>query len=223
MRRADRVSDIVPHVRNGRELAHRIERTGEGCEMAPGEPAVSHLSPAEIEAAINQLSSADFSRLRKLAGLRSRVGPMVADDLLQEAFVRALDGSRKCPRHVDIIRFLGGVMHSIASDAVKAQNRRPLELRLVPASSGDDELPLLDPPDPRANAEDEIAAGQIRREIIALFDDDLAAQTIAEGMMDGMEGEELRSCTGLDEKAFATMRRLVRRRIDKAFPKGRKP
>lgn len=63
----------------------------------------------------------------------------------------------------------------------------------------------------------------IRREIIALFDDDLEAQTIAEGTMDGMEGEELRSCTGLDEKAFATKRRLVRRRIDKAFPKGRKP
>ena len=66
-------------------------------------------------------------------------------------------------------------------------------------------------------------ARRIKRAILALFDDDLEAQTIAEGTMDGMEGEELRSCTGLDEKAFATKRRLVRRRIDKAFPKGRKP
>lgn len=190
--------------------------------MSPSEPAVS-LSPAEIETAINQLSQADFSRLRKFAGLRSRAGPMVADDLLQEAFVRALDVSRKCPRHVDIIRFLDGVMRSIASDAVKAQNRRPPELQLVPASAGDNDLPLFDPPDPRASAEDEIAVAQIRREVIALFEDDLEAQTITEGMMDGMEGEELRSCTGLDEKAFATKRRLVRRRLDKAFPKGRKP
>lgn len=202
--------------------------------MLPGEPAVSYLSPAEIEAAINQLSQANFSRLRELARLRSRASPMDADDLLQEAFVRALDGSRRCPRHVDIVRFLDGVMHSIASDAVKAQNRRPPELRLVPASAGDDDLPLLDPPDPRPNAEEELVAAEqelaaaeeadrIKRAILALFDDDLEAQTIAEGTMDGIEGEELRSCTGLDEKAFATMRRLVRRRIDKAFPKGRKP
>ena len=129
--------------------------------MSPGEPAVSHLSPAEIEAAINQLSQADFSRLRKLAGLRSRELPIRADDLLQEAFVRALAGSRKCPRHVGIIRFFDGAMHSIASDAVKAQNRRPTELRLVP-ERGEDDLPLLDPQDPRASAEDEVAAVPLR-------------------------------------------------------------
>ena len=31
----------------------------------------------------------------------------LAEDLVQEAFVRALDGSRVCPAHVDAVRFLG--------------------------------------------------------------------------------------------------------------------
>jgi DNA-directed RNA polymerase specialized sigma subunit, sigma24 homolog len=192
--------------------------------MSPGEPAVSHLSPAEIAAAISELSEADTNRLRKVAHAYSRDRPIEAEDLLQDAFVRALDGDRKCPRSVDVVRFLAEAMRSIASDALKAQTRRPV-LCPVP-ESGEDELPF-DPPDPRPNAEQELSAAEearrIKRAALALFDDDLEAQTIAEGMMDGMEGEELRSCTGLDEKAFATKRRLVRRRIDKAFPKGRKP
>ena len=35
--------------------------------------------------------------------------------------------------------------------------------------------------------------------------------------------KELRALTELDTRAFATKRRLVRRRIDKAYPSGWKP
>ncbi len=189
--------------------------------MSPGEPVVSHLSPAEIEAAIGELSEVDMDRLRRVAHAYSRGRSIEADDLSQDALERALNGSRKCPREVDIVRFLAEAMRSIASDAVKAQTRRPV-LFPVP-ETGEDELPF-DPPDPRPNAEQELAADQevtrIKRAILDLFNDDLEAQTIAEGIMEGMEGEELRSCTGLDKTAFASKRRLVRRRIERAFPKG---
>ena len=60
----------------------------------------------------------------------------------------------------------------------------------------------------------------IKQVILDLFEDDLVAQTIVEGDMDGIEGEELRSLTGLDLKAFASKRRLIRRRINGKFPKG---
>jgi mannonate dehydratase len=60
----------------------------------------------------------------------------------------------------------------------------------------------------------------IKQAVLGLFEDDLAAQTIVEGDMDGIEGEELRDLTGLDAKAFASKRRLVRRRIDRTYPKG---
>lgn len=192
--------------------------------MSPGEPAVSHLSPAEVAAAISALSKADRNRLRKVALAYGRDRSIKPEDLLQDAFVRALDGSRKCPRHVSVVRLLAEAMRSIASDAVKAQTRRPV-LSPVP-ETGEDGLPF-DPPDSRPNAEQKLAGAQeatrIKRAILDLFSGDLEAQTIAEGIMEGMEGEELRDLTGLDKTAFASKRRLIRRRIEKAYPKGRKP
>jgi RNA polymerase sigma-70 factor (ECF subfamily) len=64
------------------------------------------------------------------------------------------------------------------------------------------------------------AAAELQHRILSLFDDDLGARTLVEGIMDGMEGKELQELLGMDEKEFATKRRLVRRRIDKAFPNG---
>jgi hypothetical protein len=53
-----------------------------------------------------------------------------------------------------------------------------------------------------------------------LLEEDPVAQVMVEGMMEGMGGEELREVIGLTKIAFASKRRLIRRRIDKAFPKG---
>jgi hypothetical protein len=77
---------------------------------------------------------------------------------------------------------------------------------------------VFDPPDCRLNAEQEREAVQeidrIKAAVLKLFDDDLVAQTLAEGMMEGMEGEELRATTDLSRTGFASKRRLVRRQID---------
>ena len=56
--------------------------------------------------------------------------------------------------------------------------------------------------------------------LLSLFEDDEIAQLILEGMMEGIEGEELRELTDLDNTAYQSKRRLIRRRIDKKFPKG---
>jgi hypothetical protein len=63
----------------------------------------------------------------------------------------------------------------------------------------------------------------IHSAILSLFADDEIARLIVEGDMDDMEACEIRDLTGLDEKAYASKRRLIRRRIDKAYPKGWKP
>lgn len=59
--------------------------------------------------------------------------------------------------------------------------------------------------------------------MLALFEDDETAAILVMGMMDDMDGEDLRELTGLNKTAFASKRRLVRRRIDQAFPRGWKP
>lgn len=181
----------------------------------------STLSREEIEEAIRSLPPAGWLRLRKIAVVYSRGGRLDDEDLLQEAFARALDGSRNCPVQVDIVKFLAEVMHSIASDSAKTRVRRP-ELQALPLA---DETGLLfDPPDCRLNVEQASEAAQetewIKTAILELFADDLVAQTMAEGFMEGMEGDELRATTDLSTTAFASKRRLIRRRIDNAYPDG---
>jgi DNA-directed RNA polymerase specialized sigma24 family protein len=179
------------------------------------------LSREEIEKAIRGLRPPGWLRLRKIARIYSRSSPLNDEELLQESFARALDGSRKCPVHVDILKFLAELMRSLASDGAKTYSRHP-EWRTLPIS--DESGLVFDPPDCRLNAEQEREAVQeidrIKAAVLKLFDDDLVAQTLAEGMMEGMEGEELRATTDLSRTGFASKRRLVRRRIDTAYPHG---
>lgn len=192
--------------------------------MTTTEPALEHLSVDEVRAALEALTNADWNRLGKIArtfGPSQRSDP---DDLLQTALERTLNGKRRCPREVDFIRFLAEVMRSIASDEAKALKRKP-ETHLVPRHSDDDDNPLeYDYPDPSTNAETALAddqqAGCILAAVLAIFDDDVVAQTIVEGIAEGMDAKELHQLTGLNEREYASKRRLMRRRIDKAFPEG---
>ncbi len=194
------------------------------------------LTPDEVACGIRDLSDADWVRLHKVAALRARNPVIEADDLLQEAFHRALDGRRNCPVNVDLVRFLAEAMRSIADGELeKARGRRrgndedeagnrDAPPRLVPiANHGGDET-AVDPPDPGLNPEQRAGSGEeaaaMRACLVSLFEDDEIAQVILEGMMEGIDGEELRELTELDETAYQSKRRLIRRRIAKRFPKG---
>jgi DNA-directed RNA polymerase specialized sigma24 family protein len=183
-----------------------------------GEPVCAVLSEDEIVEAIRALPAASLDRLRRVARVFCRGRPIEPQDLLQEAFARAIDGSRNCPRNIDVVRFLTGAMRSIASGAMKILTRQP-DFRALPLM-GDDGM-SLDPPDRRPTAEQQIISDQeaarIRREVLDLFRDDLTAQVLVEGMMEGMDGEDLRATTDLSKVGFASKRRFIRRRIDKEW------
>jgi DNA-directed RNA polymerase specialized sigma24 family protein len=183
------------------------------------------LTQTEVKNAIEVLPPAAWLRLHRVARALCRHTGIDADDLLQDAFHRALDGSRQCPRHVDVLRFLAGAMRSIASDWSKTQKRQS-DVGLV-ASTGSLQKVIVEVrdlhPDPHELLASEQEAACMKRAVLEVFADDLVAQRMLEGIMDGLEGEELRSFTDLNETEFASKRRLVRRRIDKAFPKEFKP
>jgi RNA polymerase sigma-70 factor (ECF subfamily) len=184
-----------------------------------------HRGCDELEDAIRCLSAADWGRLRKAAAYFARGRPIEDQDLLQEAFRRALeDDGRKWPSGVDVVRFLAGAMRSIAHGELERAARRPTLVAI--ANQGDDEGGI-DPPHPAPSAEQCLAArddsAAIKAALLALFDNDPTAQVIIEGIMEGMEGEELRELTELDVTAYQSKRRFIRRHIDKKFPKGWKP
>jgi hypothetical protein len=202
----------------------RSNRGQNGIAMARSAPAETPepiLSVAEIADGIRSLSLADQYRLKRAAEYLSCGAARPPADLRHEALRRAIAGSRKCPRNVRIITFLIGAMRSIAHADQKAFARGP-QVSL----EGDDAncYTILDAADPRINPEQQIVQleeiSEIKNRVIALFEDDIVAQTLVEGQLDGMEGKELRELVGLNENEFATKRRFVRRRIDKAFPNG---
>ena len=194
--------------------------------MNPGQAAAIR-SRDEIAAAIRSLTHADLARLKMVARKYSFGRPIEPEDLVQEAYLRALD-SRACPAHIDVVKFLAEAMRSIAhSEAEKTQHK----LALVPIDrEGGPNKQALSVPDEANDAEAQmLAAEQAERcvathtAIIALFEDDPNAQLVLEGMMEDMTAEEIRELTGLDKTGYDSKRKLIRRRIDTKFPEGWTP
>jgi len=188
------------------------------------EPDRAYVPREEIEHAVRSLSPADWARLHRLATRFAAGKPTQARDLLQESLMRALDG-RQCPNALGMLPFLAGIMRSVADgEREKAERRIPL---VMAATSETVEVQILNYADPASTAEDALIAEenakQIRGAILGLFDDDPIARDIVEGMMEGWPPEELRELSGLDQTAYDSKRKLIRRRIDKRYPKGWQP
>ena len=198
--------------------------------MLSAQPDHASLSETEVAEAIRGLTTAGWNRLNKIARFYACNCAQEPDDLLQEAFTRAIAGSRRCPRHVDPIRFLAEAMRSIASDGKKAAQRQEKThananyagLRLVVSTPNADAV-ADDAPTPEEEVASEEAAAKSKAAILSLFADDLMAQTIVEGRMEEMEADDIRAVTGLEMIAYASKCRLIRRRIEQAYPKGRRP
>ena len=166
---------------------------------AAPEPAAVTLSPAEAGAAIRALSVADKTALMKLARLYAKKTPYDYEDLLQEAMCRVLAGTRVWPRHVAALPFLWGVVRSIAWEWKTEFIERE-----------------ADAADPQGEERRAIASLDVVK-VLALFDDDPAAQIIVRGMMEGARGQELQDLSGLDKTDYESKRTKIRRRIEKLW------
>lgn len=186
---------------------------------------VSVRSRDEIAALIRALTDAQWIRLRKASAYFAWVHSLSGDDLLQEAFCRALAGSRKCPNNVDLVRFLVEAMRSIANgEAEKVENQVDVIPVVQPGALVDGAVDLKDA---KESHEESMMATEsdeaIRQALLGLFPNDHQARDLVDGILTGYEGEELRTLTDLDLKGYASKRRFMRRTIDKHYPQGRKP
>ena len=180
---------------------------------------VSVRSSDEIADAIRAFTDAQWIRLRTVAEKYSRkyarLCPLEAEELLQETFCRALAEDRRCPSHVDPVRFLA------EGEIIKVENQIDVVPIMQPGTVPES---AVDPRDARMSSEQSLIANEdaevFRQEMLGLFPDDQQARDLLDGIMEGYEGEELRALTDLDEISFASKRRLIRRRIDKNYPKG---
>ncbi len=164
---------------------------------APAAPAAR-----DIGSALAALSEDDLLRLRAIARLRARSlpGGISWSDLLHEAVVRALAGTRPWPPGVPLLAFLTGVMRSLVDE--QWRRRRLLDTLPAPADTG----PADDP-------ERVYAAAEALAAIHRLFATDMPATRVITGLLDGMTADEIRRHYGLTVAEYDTARRRIRRTL----------
>lgn len=176
----------------------------------------------EFMSVLHGLTDAQWVRLHEIGRFHSKVCGSPEDDLINEAIFRVTEGKRKCPRAVDTVAFLAETMRSI-SDGLRKKARRLLPIDHKSTGKDGKSVPF-DPADASPTAEQALGTAEttraIRAAILELFSDDSVARDFAEGVMEGLDGEELRDYTGLDGTAFSSMRKKFRRRVDAAYPNG---
>jgi hypothetical protein len=76
------------------------------------------LSEAEVRSEISSLTAGERTKLIRIASYhaKGRISFEELDDLVHEAICRVLAGKREWPRDLEKLRFLAGVIKSIAGD-----------------------------------------------------------------------------------------------------------
>jgi len=162
-------------------------------------------TPAEQAMAQGLLTQTDLLRLKAIARLHEWGLPadMGWADLLQEALLRLLQGSRKAPPGISTVTLVAGIMRSI-----KAEQWRRLR-REAPAPAALAEQAADPAPDPERC----LAAQQELSAIFDLFAEDPAALQILHGVSAGLTPEEIRTAAGLSKTDYDSARKRMRRSL----------
>lgn len=169
-------------------------------------------APTDLAQVLRGLSDADLLRLKALARLWSRglPGDVGWADILNEAFVRVLDGSRPWPPGVPLVAFLSGVMRSLCDDQWRRVRReRDLLVRRDDAETDEEVEPACDP-DRVLVAAQELAA------IHRLFAADPPVLEVISGLADGLSAREICRLHGLSERDYDSIRKRMRRALLRA-------
>lgn len=182
------------------------------------EPENEHLSISEIQSELRKLTDADLLRLGKIGERYARRCPMDADDLLNEAITESLTGDRRCPRNVVLTAFLAQTMRSIAFNEKRKAKQAPIQEPVDNDAAND---PLLSLPNEGPTILETVEAKSELEALFALFDQDGDVKMLLMGLQDGCEPDEICGITGWDRKTYSTVRKRLRRGVDKHFPEGR--
>jgi DNA-directed RNA polymerase specialized sigma24 family protein len=166
-------------------------------------------SATSVSRALASLSDMDLLRLQALARVRAKGLPpgLGWSDLLHEAIVRALDGSRQWPAGLPLLAFLSGVMRSLCGEMWR---RRRREAELIVSA---DEAAGVEAACPAPDAERVFAAAEAVSAIHRLFADDAIVLRIVSGLAAGMTAEEIRAMHDLSPVAYDSARRRMRRAL----------
>ncbi|MGK6310219.1 RNA polymerase sigma factor [Variovorax sp. DT-64] len=188
----------------------------------PIDPTGPGLPRAEIEAILAGFTAADWERAEAIAGaLCGGVIGWTAEDLLQEALTKFLEGARTWPSGVHPMVVLKNVMHSIASNERKSNRASPIDAKVEvdPFETGEEAEKVATVRSSTGITPEDVASG--KQQMAALYaalagDDDL--QMLVMVWADGLRGEDARAELGWDEKKYDAERKRLTRRLQKLDP-----
>lgn len=176
----------------------------------------------DVRGALRQLGKAELVRLLRIAQRYALGLCLTPDDLLQEAVLRTLAGTRTCKDSAQIMGFLIGAMRGIAFDERKKMETHALDM----ATSLDDENAGGKEPAAQNDAASLIAKQEDEERLSLLrqlVQHNENAALVLEGLLDDMKAAEIRDALGLTPTAYDSARTYIHRRLDAHFGKRPKP
>ena len=176
-------------------MTQSIQRWKKRAADAPAPP------PRDVGAALAALSDDDLLRLRALARLRARglPGGVAWSDLLHEAVLRALEGTRRWPPGVPLLVFLAGIMRSLCNEQWRRRRREGPSPQLEDAATA-----TLAGTAPDADPERAYAAAEALAAVDRLFASDTVALKVIAGLTNGLGAEEIQRLYGLGAVEYDT-------------------
>lgn len=159
---------------------------------------------------LGTLSNADRQRLAASSRYLAHDRHILAADLRQEAFIRALDGRRKCQRSWNVTDFLVGIMRSLTSAEREADMAGHRPVLIGTFGEG-----VIDPASPAPSPE-QVGHDAIyyRRTITAIretIERDPRLVALIDAVLDGAKGAELQRRLQVDATELASLRRQLKR------------
>jgi DNA-directed RNA polymerase specialized sigma24 family protein len=171
------------------------------------------LTPAQVALALNLISRMDFLRLKAIARLHARGLPSDVswDDLLQEAFTRAMVGSRRKPQGVAMVAFLAGIMRSLRSEHWRRARGGPGANETLRIDHQRDLSRAAELRDPGSDLEQALLAREQIEAIERLFAGDSVALGILAGLAEGRSAARIRADMGISKTIYDSARKRIRR------------
>lgn len=186
----------------------------------PEEAAATH---ADITAAIESLTKADWARLKRFAdirifGLGPKADGRTGDDLIQTALTDLLGDTRRWNKNeVGFVMWLTGAMRSISSNWAKSYKKEEnpvVEADLLRENEeGEIFSPLQAISDPKPGPAKQLRDKETLGLIDEMFKDDEQAQMVLTAWQERYDPAEVRELWGLSQNDYNTIVRRIRRRL----------
>lgn len=192
-----------------------------------GVPAEKTATTTEVEAAAAALTDAEIAELFHYAEIRISVIKGAADgrephELLNEAFRRTLDLTRKWNTAKTFVQHLRNVIESLSgnwADHYRVEMKQGRDQVVSGIDSRSDEILAETAADPRTEAHPLIPSDEEEREsaILKLFEGDQLALDIINGRLDGLTTDEIIEIIGgIDKTTYLSKVRWIQRTVAKA-------